>query len=150
MVRRPSAAQGASHGEIARKLGITKDTSRLWQNRWLELSAGGLPVEARLQDSPRPGCPPTFALEQITQLYALVCAPPEQVAWSGISPRNICPGSTNSRSGLASWCVNSFAVPVSPVRLTSRPRSSPSWTTSIAPWLSPSSGTTPPSPWSHE
>ena len=33
------AAQGASHGEIARELGITKDTSRLWRNRWLELSA---------------------------------------------------------------------------------------------------------------
>ena len=33
------AAQGASHGVIARELGITKDTSRLWRNRWLELSA---------------------------------------------------------------------------------------------------------------
>ena len=72
------AAQGASHGAIARELGITKDTSRLWRNRWLELSARGLPVEYRLQDAPRPGCPPTFTLEQITQLYALACAPPEQ------------------------------------------------------------------------
>ena len=72
------AAQGASHGAIARELGITKDTSRLWRNRWLELSARGLPVEDRLQDAPRPGCPPTFTLEQITQLYALACAPPEQ------------------------------------------------------------------------
>jgi putative transposase len=66
------AAQGASHGEIARELGITQDTSRLWRNRWLELSARELPVEDRLQDAPRPGCPPTFTLEQITQLYALV------------------------------------------------------------------------------
>jgi putative transposase len=72
------AAQGASHGEIARELGITKDTSRLWRTRWLALSARGLPVEERLQDAPRPGCPPTFTLEQITQLYALACAPPEQ------------------------------------------------------------------------
>jgi putative transposase len=92
LVRRPStaqqmvlrasiilrAAQGASHGEIARQLGVTKDTSRLWRNRWLELKARGLPVEARLQDAPRSGCPPTFTLEQITQLYALACAPPEQ------------------------------------------------------------------------
>lgn len=33
------AAQGASHGEMARELGIAKDTSRLWRNRWLDLSA---------------------------------------------------------------------------------------------------------------
>lgn len=72
------AAQGASHGEIARELGITKDTSRLWRSRWLELSARALPVDDRLQDAPRPGWPPTFTLEQITQLYALACAPPEQ------------------------------------------------------------------------
>jgi putative transposase len=82
------AAQGASHGEIARELGITKDTSRLWRNRWLELSAHELPVEERLQDAPRAGCPPTFTLEQITQLYALACAPPEQYGrpishWTG-------------------------------------------------------------------
>ena len=72
------AAQGASHGAIARELGITKDTSRLWRNRWLDLSVRELPVEDRLQDAPRSGCPPTFTLEQITQLYALACAPPEQ------------------------------------------------------------------------
>lgn len=72
------AAQGASHGAIARELGITKDTSRLWRNRWLEVSARELAVEDRLQDAPRAGCPPTFTLEQITQLYALACASPEQ------------------------------------------------------------------------
>ncbi|WP_072016054.1 helix-turn-helix domain-containing protein [Leptolyngbya sp. KIOST-1] len=82
------AAQGASHGEIARELGITKDTSRLWRSRWLELSARELPIEDRLQDAPRAGCPPTFTLEQITQLYALACAPPEQYGrpishWTG-------------------------------------------------------------------
>ena len=32
----------------------------------------------RLADAPRPGAPATFTLEQITQLYALACAPPEQ------------------------------------------------------------------------
>ncbi|MEO0488402.1 MAG: helix-turn-helix domain-containing protein, partial [Cyanobacteria bacterium J06659_2] len=72
------AAQGESHGQISRELGITKDTSRLWRSWWLELSARDRPVEARLQDAPRPGCPPTFTLEQITQLYGLACAPPEQ------------------------------------------------------------------------
>ncbi|MEM9217989.1 MAG: helix-turn-helix domain-containing protein, partial [Cyanobacteria bacterium P01_F01_bin.150] len=52
LVRRPStaqqialrakiilrAAQGEGHGEISRGLGISKDMSRLWRGRWLELS----------------------------------------------------------------------------------------------------------------
>ena len=92
LVRRPSiaqqialrakiilrAAQGEGHGEISRGLGISKEMSRRWRGRWLELSQQEVPVLARLQDVPRPGTPPTFTLEQITQLYALACAPPEQ------------------------------------------------------------------------
>ncbi|WP_421658392.1 IS630 family transposase [Leptothermofonsia sp. ETS-13] len=34
-------------------------------------------MSERLADAPRPGAPATFTLEQITQLYALACAPPE-------------------------------------------------------------------------
>jgi putative transposase len=52
--------------------------SRRARFRWLEMSQGESCVEERLQDAPRPGTPPTFTLEQITQLYALACAPPEQ------------------------------------------------------------------------
>lgn len=72
------AAQGESHGKISRELGISKDMSRLWRGRWLELShQDDVAVLSRLQDAPRPGTPPTFTLEQLTQLYALACAPPE-------------------------------------------------------------------------
>lgn len=93
LVRRPStaqqialrakiilrAAQGEGHGEISRGLGISKDMSRLWRGRWLELSQqDDITVLARLQDAPRPGTPATFTLEQLTQLYALACEPPEQ------------------------------------------------------------------------
>jgi putative transposase len=92
LARRPSTAQqialrakiilrasrGESHGQISRELSISKDMSRLWRNRWLELSLRGIPVVERLRDAPRPGTPATFSLEQITQLYALACAPPEQ------------------------------------------------------------------------
>lgn len=92
LARRPSTAQqialrakiilrasrGESHGQISRELGISKDMSRLWRNRWLAVSPGGIPVVERLRDAPRPGTPATFSLEQITQLYALACAPPEQ------------------------------------------------------------------------
>ena len=31
----------------------------------------------RLQDGERPGAPATFSLEQILQLFAIACAPPE-------------------------------------------------------------------------
>ena len=92
LVRRPSTAQqlalrakiilhaasGQSHGEISRELGITKDTSRLWRRRWLHLSDSELSLEERLADAARPGTPGKFTLEQITQLYALACDPPEQ------------------------------------------------------------------------
>jgi putative transposase len=67
-----------SHGEIARELGITKKMSRLWRQRWRELTARQLPVLERLLDIPRPGSPGRFSMEQITQLYALACEPPEK------------------------------------------------------------------------
>jgi putative transposase len=92
LARRPSTAQqialrakiilrasrGESQGQIARELNISKDMSRLWRRRWLEVSPRGIAVEERLRDAPRPGAPATFSLEQITQLYAIACEPPER------------------------------------------------------------------------
>jgi len=72
------AAQGDSHGAIAQALGITKAMSRRWRQRWFALSAREVPLTERLQDAYRSGAPATFTLEQITELYALACAPPEQ------------------------------------------------------------------------
>jgi putative transposase len=72
------ASQGESQGQIARELGIGEQMSRCWRRRWQELQTSELPVAERLADAPRPGAPATFTLEQITQLYALACAPPEQ------------------------------------------------------------------------
>lgn len=72
------AAEGEGHGEISRALRIAKYTSRLWRNRWIELSEGELSVEERLEDAARSGTPATFTLEQLTQLYALACDPPEK------------------------------------------------------------------------
>lgn len=69
---------GEGHGEISRALGISKYTSRLWRNRWLELSSRELTVEERLEDAARSGTPATFTLEQLTQLYALACDPPQK------------------------------------------------------------------------
>ncbi|WP_204140401.1 helix-turn-helix domain-containing protein [Halomicronema sp. CCY15110] len=72
------ASAGESQGQIARELGITEQTSRGWRRRWQTLQGVERPVAERLADAPRSGAPATFTLEQITQLYALACAPPEQ------------------------------------------------------------------------
>jgi putative transposase len=72
------AAAGEGHGAISRALGITKDTSRLWRNRWLELRDCEMSVEERLADAGRSGKPATFTIEQLTHLYALACDPPEK------------------------------------------------------------------------
>jgi transposase len=69
---------GEGHGEISRALGISKYTSRLWRTHWIELSGRELSVEERLEDAARCGTPATFTLEQLTQLYALACEPPEK------------------------------------------------------------------------
>ncbi|RZM79341.1 helix-turn-helix domain-containing protein [Leptolyngbya iicbica] len=72
------ASEGESQGQIARELAIGEQMSRCWRRRWQALQASELPVAERLADAPRAGAPATFTLEQITQLYALACAPPEQ------------------------------------------------------------------------
>ncbi|NET97637.1 MAG: helix-turn-helix domain-containing protein, partial [Okeania sp. SIO1H2] len=72
------AGQGDGHGEISRGLGVSKEMSRTWRRRWLALRAQEVSVIDRLKDAPRPGAPATFSVEQITQLYAMACAPPEQ------------------------------------------------------------------------
>lgn len=71
------ADAGQNHREIARALKISRDMARLWRNRWLELSGKPLSVVERLTDAPRPGGPMTFSLEQILQLFAIACEPPE-------------------------------------------------------------------------
>lgn len=72
------AAKGSSNVEIAQALGVSLEMSRLWRRRWRELSFKEVPVVERLRDESRPGTPATFTMEQITQLYAIACAPPEQ------------------------------------------------------------------------
>jgi putative transposase len=72
------AAAGSSNGKIAEELGISIEMSRLWRGRWMELSAREVAVDSRLKDAPRPGSPGRFSMEQITQLYAIACCPPEQ------------------------------------------------------------------------
>ncbi len=71
------ADEGQNHREIAGALNISRDMARLWRNRWLELSQKDIPVGERLADAERPGGPMSFSLEQILQLFAIACEPPE-------------------------------------------------------------------------
>jgi putative transposase len=77
---------------VARHLGLTRLTVRSWRDRWLQArpqlaQAEQEPVTAAvlldlieqvLADAPRPGAPATFSPEQIVQVVAVACEPPEQ------------------------------------------------------------------------
>jgi len=76
----------------ARHLGLTRLTVRQWRDRWLQATpqlhqaeqehapepALLALIEQLLADAPRPGTPATFSPEQIVQLVAVACEPPEQ------------------------------------------------------------------------
>ncbi len=85
-------ADTPSVARVARQLRLTRTTVRLWRDRWLQAvptfqqaEQDGADeaqllacLEACLDDAPRPGAPATFTPEQIVQLVALACEPPEQ------------------------------------------------------------------------
>ena len=71
------ASEGKNHGEIARILDISLDMARLWRNRWFETSDKELSILQRLQDLERIGAPVKFSMEQVIELFALACSPPE-------------------------------------------------------------------------
>ena len=71
-------AEGHNAPEVARRLGTSRRTVRLWRRYWLARAGGS--VAERLQDAPRPGAPATFSAEQWCQILALACEPPEASA----------------------------------------------------------------------
>lgn len=75
-----AAAEGENNSQIAKQYGITRDMSRLWRQRWLDLqpiSLEDLSAEERLEDLPRPGAPPRISAEQICRIEELACEKPE-------------------------------------------------------------------------
>jgi putative transposase len=75
---------------VARQLGLTRVSVRLWRDRWLqaadvlrgaeqtqapEAHLLGL-IEQVFDDAPRSGCPATFSPEQIVGIVAVACEPP--------------------------------------------------------------------------
>jgi len=71
------ASDGQNNREIARNLDINRQMARLWRNRWLETDGKELSIFQRLQDQERVGAPVKFRMEQIIELFALACSPPE-------------------------------------------------------------------------
>jgi transposase len=65
-------ADGIAVEHIARELGVTDTTVRLWRGRY---ARGG--VEA-LADAPRPGHPPTYTREDRDRVQALAMGPPPE------------------------------------------------------------------------
>src|SRR5262245_12489316 len=87
-----AAADGTSTRQLAQRLGLARNTVRLWRDRWaaasevlLAAAADGGPGDDRaltavtqglLTDAPRPGAPPPFTPEQLCPVMAIACEPP--------------------------------------------------------------------------
>jgi len=79
---------------VARDLNLTRLSVRLWRDRWLQAADAWTQaqtdnlseqpflslIEAILDDAPRPGAPATFSPEQLVQIVAVACEPPEKSA----------------------------------------------------------------------
>jgi putative transposase len=86
-----AAAEGHNNEQIANRLGINRETARLWRRVWSDAAellaaaeeeasekALGECVEEVLADAPRSGAPATFAPEQVVQILALACEAPRE------------------------------------------------------------------------
>jgi transposase len=85
------AFAGRANEDIAKQVGLGRHQVGLWRRRWqhafdnlIRLECVEDPpalrqaIEDLLSDEPRPGCPGKFTAEQLTQLIALACEPPEK------------------------------------------------------------------------
>jgi transposase len=92
-----AASEGLNNEQIAQRLGINRETVRLWRSKWLagakrlvsaeeeEEEEGKRKKKLRecieedvLADAPRSGAPATFAPEQICRIVALACEDPRE------------------------------------------------------------------------
>jgi transposase len=85
------AFDGLLNQEIAQRVGLTHRQVGRWRRRWANMwnqlidiecceSRADLrrAIEAILSDEPRPGAPAKFTAEQVTQILAVACEPPEK------------------------------------------------------------------------
>jgi transposase len=85
------AFAGVANQDIASAVGLGRHQVGLWRRRWQDAFDNLIRIECSedppalrraiedlLSDEPRPGCPGKFTAEQLTQLIALACEPPEK------------------------------------------------------------------------
>lgn len=85
-----ATAAGATNTQVAARLGLDRETVRIWRLRWLgdaeRLGAAAAQADDKtlrtmiadtLSDKPRPGTPATFTPEQLCQLMAVACESPQ-------------------------------------------------------------------------
>jgi transposase len=85
------AFAGEDNQDIAKEVGFNRNAVAKWRRRWAkvwhkliliecEQSRAGLrrAIEEALADAPRSGSPGIFTPEQVTQILALACEPPEK------------------------------------------------------------------------
>jgi transposase len=85
------AFEGLRNDEIADRIGLGRSQVGRWRRRWARAWSGLIDrecretkadlrrgIEAVLSDAARPGAPGKFTAEQVTQILALACEPPEQ------------------------------------------------------------------------
>src|SRR3954468_11852191 len=85
------AFSGVANQDIAREVGLGRLQVGMGRRRWQDAFPNLIRIECSedppalrkaiedlLGDEPRPGCPGKFTAEQLTQLIALACEPPEK------------------------------------------------------------------------
>ena len=85
------AFAGSLNVDIAKTIGLARKQVGLWRRRWQESFEALVAIECRetqaelrraiedvLSDAPRSGSTGTFTAEQVTQILAMACEPPEQ------------------------------------------------------------------------
>src|SRR5262249_30552574 len=85
------AFSGLANLEIAKEVGLGRHQVGIWRRRWQHAFSNLIRIECcedppalrraiedLLADELRPGCPGKFTAEQLTQLIALACEPPEK------------------------------------------------------------------------
>jgi transposase len=85
------AFDGLRNEDIAEQIGLGRRQVGRWRRRWaqdwnklIEIECGQTHAQLRrviqrlLSDEPRPGAPATFSPEQVTQILAVACEPPEK------------------------------------------------------------------------
>jgi transposase len=87
-----AAAEGLNNEQIAQRLGINRETARLWRSKWLAGAQRLVSAEEEeerkklrecieedvLADAPRSGAPATFTPEQVVRIVALACEDPRE------------------------------------------------------------------------